>query len=58
MVSEYHVMIFQECPRCKKHEPDRAFTSCSFGVIQKDDGTVLQEFECSRCKHKWEIKHK
>ena len=56
MANDYNVMIFQECPRCKEHEPDHAFTNCGFGV-EKRDGKTIQVFECTRCKHKWEIKY-
>lgn len=57
MANDYNVMIFQECPRCKEHEPDHAFTNCGFEVTRKDNITI-QIFECTRCNHKWEIKYK
>ena len=47
-------MAFEECPRCKQFESDHKFRNCGFTVSKLDDGTVLQEFECSRCKFKWE----
>jgi hypothetical protein len=53
MVVEYHVMTFQECPKCKEFEPSRTFNSCSFTVVKNTDKTV-QVFECPRCKYKWE----
>ena len=52
-MSDYRVMIFQECPRCKAHEPDHAFVNCSFDVKERE-GKVVQIFECTRCKHTWE----
>lgn len=57
MSNDYSVMIFQECPSCKAHEPDHAFTNCSFDV-SRINGKLVQVFECTRCKHQWEIKHK
>ena len=57
MSADYNVMIFQECPKCKDHEPESAFTNCSFGV-ERIDGKSVQMFECGRCKYRWEIKHK
>jgi hypothetical protein len=57
VANDYNVMIFQECPRCKEHEPDHAFTNCGFDVERRNNKTV-QVFECTRCNHKWEIKHK
>ena len=50
-------MAMQECPRCKEHEPDHAFTNCSFDVERGPDGKAVQVFECTRCQHKWEIKY-
>ena len=50
-------MAFEECPRCKQFESDHKFRNCSFTVSKLDDGTVLQEFECSRCEFKWERKY-
>ena len=58
MVNDYNVMIFQECPKCKDHEPDYAFTNCSCDVERGSDGKAIQLFECTRCKYKWEFKHK
>ena len=54
---DYNVMAFKECPRCKEHEPDHAFTNCGFSVEHDADGKAIQVFECTRCKHKWEIKY-
>ena len=54
---DYNIMTMQECPRCKEHEPDHAFTNCSFDVERGPDGTAVQTFECTRCKHTWEIKY-
>ena len=54
---DYHVMTFEECPRCKQFESDHKFRNCGFTVSKLDDGTVLQEFECSRCEFKWERKY-
>ena len=45
MVNDYNVMIFQECPKCKDHEPDYAFTNCSFDVERGSDGKAIQLFE-------------
>ena len=50
---DYNVMAFKECPRCKEHEPDHAFTNCGFDVERGPDGKVIQVFECTRCHHKW-----
>ena len=58
MANDYNIMAMQECPRCKEHEPDHAFTNCGFGVEHDADGKVIQVFECTRCHHKWEIKYK
>jgi len=58
MVNDYNIMMFQECPRCKKHEPDHAFTNCSFDVTRNPDGKSVQVFECTRCHHKWEKRYK
>jgi len=54
---DYNIMAMKECPRCKEHEPDHAFTNCSFDVERGPDGKAVQVFECTRCKHKWEIKY-
>ena len=51
---EYNVMIFEECQRCKQFEPDHSFKHCSFTMTRLGDGKALQEFECSKCKFKWE----
>ena len=55
---DYNIMAMEECPRCKEHEPDHAFTNCSFDVERGPDGKAVQVFECTRCKHKWEKKYK
>ena len=54
---EYDIMIFQECPRCDQFEHDHVFMNCGFSMTKLQDGTVLQEFECSRCGFKWERKY-
>ncbi len=51
---DYHVMFFEECPKCKEYEEDHKFTNCGFTVDRKSDGKIVQSFECTRCKHKWE----
>ncbi len=51
---EYHVMGFEECPRCKQFEPDHKFKNCSFTMTRLKDGSALQEFNCSRCQFKWD----
>ena len=51
--NDYNVFMFQECPRCRDHEPDHAFVNCSFSVEKRNDKKV-QVFECTRCKHNWE----
>ena len=55
---DYNVMAFKECPRCKEHEPDHAFTNCGFDVERGPDGKTIQVFECTRCHHRWEVKYK
>jgi len=55
---DYNIMIMKECPRCKEHEPNHAFTNCSFDVERGPDGKAVQIFECTRCQHKWEIEYK
>ena len=50
-------MILEECPRCEQFESDHKFKNCGFTMTKLDDGTVLQEFECSRCEFKWERKY-
>ena len=50
-------MAFEECPRCKQFEEKHYFKNCGFTVSRFDDGTILQEFECSRCEFKWERKY-
>ena len=54
---DYHVMAFEECSRCKQFEPDHNFKHCSFTMTKLKNGSVLQEFECSRCEFKWERKY-
>ena len=54
----YNIMALKECPRCKEHEPDYAFTNCGFSVDRDSNGKTIQVFECTRCHHKWEIKYK
>ena len=49
---DYNIMAMEECPRCKEHEPDHAFTNCSYDVERGPDGKAIQVFECTRCKHK------
>ena len=56
MENDYNIMAMKECPRCKEHEPNYAFTNCSFDV-EKRDGKTVQIFECTRCHHKWEVKY-
>ena len=36
--------MFQECPRCKVHEPNYAFTNCSFDIERGSDGKAKQIF--------------
>ena len=55
---DYNMMTMQECPRCKEFEPDHAFTNCSYDIERGPDGKSIQVFECTRCKHKWELKYK
>ena len=55
--SDYNVLILEECQKCKAHEPDFKFKNCSFDIEHRD-GKVVQIFECTRCKHKWEIEYK
>ena len=54
---EYHVMSFEECPKCKAYEDNHRFRNCGFSIDQKLDGTVIQNFECTRCNHTWEKIH-
>lgn len=58
MASDYNIMTFQECPKCKEYEPDHAFTNCGFVVTHDANGKAIQFFECTRCQHKWEKKYK
>ena len=51
---DYHVMANEECQRCKQFEPEHSFKHCSFTVSRLENGNALQEFECSKCKFKWE----
>ena len=51
---DYHVMANDECQRCKQFEPEHSFKYCSFTVTSLENGNALQEFECSKCKFKWE----
>ena len=55
--TDYNIMVFEECPKCKIHEPDFSFKNCSFDVVQRD-GKSIQIFECTRCQHRWEIEYK
>ncbi len=50
-------MIFEECQKCKQFESDHSFKHCSFTMTNLGDGKALQEFECSRCKFKWDRKY-
>lgn len=50
-------MAFEECQKCKQFEEDHIFKNCGFTITKLEDGTVLQEFECSRCEFKWERKY-
>ncbi len=54
---EYHVMAFEECPRCSQFETDHKFRNCGFTMTTLGGGNTLQEFECSRCQFKWERKY-
>ena len=51
-------MIVEECPRCFKQNPEKSFMNCSFDIVKKPDGTILQKFECRICLHEWEIDYK
>ena len=51
---DYSILWMEQCERCKQFEPDHKFKSCGYSVSTKEDGTVLQEFECTRCNFKWE----
>jgi len=55
--TDYNVLMFQECPRCKEFEPDHAFVNCSFSTEKRNNKTI-QVFECTRCKHNWEYSFK
>lgn len=50
-------MIFEECQKCKQFEDDHVFKNVSFTMTNLGNGKALQEFECSRCKFKWERKY-
>ena len=54
---DYNVLALKECPRCKEYEPDFKFKNCSFDIEHRGR-KVVQIFECTRCKHKWEIEYK
>ena len=41
MANDYNIMAMKECPRCKEHEPNYAFTNCSFDVERGPDGLSL-----------------
>ena len=56
--TNYSIMIVEECPRCFKQNPEKSFMNCSFDIVKKPDGTILQKFECRICLHKWEIDYK
>ena len=56
MATDYNIMAMEECPRCKEHEPDHAFTNCSYDV-EHIDGIATQTFECTRCHFKWTRKY-
>jgi transposase-like protein len=49
----YHVMSFEQCPRCSEFENDHKFKNCGFTVDNKSNGATLQHFECTRCNHRW-----
>ena len=48
------IIVFEECSRCRQFQPDHDFKHCSFSIEHQEDGTLLQEFECTRCGFKWE----
>ncbi len=53
--TDYNIMVFEECPKCKIHEPDFSFKNCSFTIHRKSDGKAQQVFQCTVCKFEWKI---
>ena len=52
----YDVVIFEECQKCKEHEPDFKFKNCSFD-LEYIDKEAIQTFECFKCNFTWTRKY-
>ena len=52
----YDIVIFEECHRCKEHEPDFKFKNCSFS-LEHIDKESIQTFECTKCNFIWTRKY-
>lgn len=48
----YHIIPFQECPKCKEYEKDFVSKNCGFS-LETIGNKVVQTFNCCRCQHTW-----
>ena len=51
-MTNYTVLFFENCERCRQFEPNYKFRNCGFEIIRQEDRTI-QVFECSKCKFTW-----
>ena len=51
-MTDYTVLFFEECERCKQFDKKYKHKSCGFDIEQKD-GIAIQTYECSKCSFTW-----
>ena len=49
----YHVLVIEECPRCREYEPDHKFKNCGCVVEELENRIMRQTFKCTRCNNTW-----
>ena len=51
-MTNYTVLFFEECERCKQFDNKYKHKSCGFDIV-KEEGKTIQTYECSKCSFKW-----
>ena len=51
-MTNYTVLFFEECARCRQFDKKYKHKSCGFDIV-KEEGKTLQIYECSKCGFKW-----
>jgi len=51
-MTDYTVLFFEECARCKQFDVKHKHRNCGFEII-REEGKTLQIFECNKCSFQW-----